>query len=98
MNKKYIPNPSDLTDIVLPDDLTQLTEAIAANVHEVWAAGRIKEGWKYGPERSDRFKTHPCLVPYDELPESEKQYDRETAMNTLKLIVRLGYRVSIEGV
>lgn len=94
MNKKYIPNPSDLTDVVLPDELIQLTESIAANVHEVWAANRIKEGWKYGPERSDRLKTHPCLVPYDELPEFEKQYDRETALNTLKLIVRLGYKIS----
>lgn len=93
-NKEYYPNPLDLTDIELPDVLKQLTEAIAENVHEVWAAGRIKEGWKYGAERNDKLKTHPCLIPYSELPESEKKYDRETAINTIRLILKLGYKIS----
>ena len=61
------------------------------NAHEVWAAGRIKEGWTYGPERNDKLKKHPDLIPYSELPEGEKQYDRETAMNTIKLVIKLGY-------
>ncbi|MCR5162371.1 MAG: hypothetical protein K6C06_11425, partial [Lachnospiraceae bacterium] len=37
--------------------------------------------------------TTPCLVPYDELPEREKDYDRMTAMETLKLIIKLGYEI-----
>lgn len=94
MSKEYTPDPLDLSGISLPDELIGLTESIAENVHEVWAAHRINEGWKYGPERSDILKTHPCLVPYDELPEYEKQYDRETAMNTLKLILGLGFKIS----
>ena len=89
--KTYIPHPVDLEGIELTPQLEQLREAIAENAHEVWAAGRIKEGWTYGPERDDKLKTHPDLVPYSELPDSEKQYDRETAMNTIKLVMKLGY-------
>ena len=89
----YIPKPVDTSNVNLPTDLLELTEKIAENVHENWAAGRIKEGWVYGAERNDREKTTPCLVPYDQLSESEKEYDRNTAMETLKLIVALGYKI-----
>lgn len=66
-------------------------ENIARNVHETWAKQRIADGWKYGPVRNDATKEHPCLVPYDELDESEKVYDRTTAGQTLKLIMKLGF-------
>ncbi len=89
----YIPNPIDTTDVVLPQRLLELTEQIAENVHEVWARQRISEGWVYGPERSTERKTTPCLVPYKELPEEEKAYDRNTALETLKLITKLGYEI-----
>ena len=89
--KTYTPHPVDLGDIALTPQLEQLREAIAENAHEVWAAGRIKEGWTYGPERDDKLKKHPDLIPYSELPDGEKQYDRETAMNTIKLVIKLGY-------
>lgn len=87
----YTPHPIDLGDIELTPQLEQLREAIAENAHEVWAAGRIREGWTYGPERDDKLKKHPDLVPYSELTDGEKQYDRETAMNTIKLVIKLGY-------
>jgi len=74
----------------------ELTEQIAENVHENWALGRIKEGWVYGEERNDALKTTPCMVPYDQLPETEKEYDRKTALETLKLIIALGYTVQKE--
>lgn len=90
----YKPEPIDLTNIELPKDLNALVEIIAKNVHEVWASERIKEGWTYGPIRDDKNKTTPCLVPYDELPESEKEYDRLTAFQTLKLVVKLGYKIT----
>ena len=92
----YKPNPIDTGEIVLSEDLLQLTEKIAENVHEVWAAGRIAEGWTYGEERNNAAKTTPCLVPYSELPENEKEYDRNTALQTLKLIVALGYKIGKE--
>ncbi len=89
----YTPNPKNLDDIVLPEELLALTEQIAENVHEVWAAARIAQGWTYGPVRDDDKKQTPCLVPYADLPEVEKDYDRNTAMETLKLIVSLGYDI-----
>lgn len=90
---KYIPKPIDTSNVVLSEDLLSLTEKIAANVHDVWAAGRISEGWTYGITKDLDKKTTPQLVPYDELPESEKEYDRNTALETLKLIVKLGYEI-----
>ena len=89
----YIPKPIDTSDVVLTDDVMELSELIAKNTHEVWSAGRIRDGWTYGAERNDAAKHHPCLVPYEELSESEKGYDRNTSLQTLKLIVKLGYRI-----
>lgn len=90
----YEPNPIDTSDVVLPEELTALTEKIAENVHDVWALGRISEGWTYGPTKDVEKKMTPLLVPYSELPESEKEYDRNTALETLKLIVKMGYTIS----
>lgn len=89
----YQPKPVDTTGVVLPEELLQLTELIAENVHEVWSAGRIAEGWTYGEKKDAVLKTTPLLIPYRDLPESEKEYDRRTAFETLKLIVKLGYRI-----
>lgn len=89
----YNPKPIDTSDVQLSPELLELTEKIAKNVHNVYAAGRIAEGWVYGLERNDTKKTNPTLVPYDELPESEKEYDRNTALGTLKLIIKLGYQI-----
>ena len=91
--KKYEPKPADLSDVVLPEELAPLTEMIAENVHETWALGRVKQGWTYGKKRDDALKQTPDLVPYKDLPEGEKEYDRNTAMNTLKLIVKLGFEI-----
>ena len=91
--KKIMYNPLliDVSDVVLPLELEDLIEALAENVHDIWAKGRIDDGWTYGPVRDDARKHHPCLVPYGELPESEKEYDRNTAVSTLKFIVKKGY-------
>ena len=91
---KYIPQPIDTTDVKLPVELEQLVEQLAKNVHEVWSANRIAEGWTYGEQRNDQLKTHPCLVPYDELPEEEKAYDRNTSLGTLKLIMKYGFKIT----
>lgn len=89
----YNPKPINTNHIVLSDDLIRLTEKLAENTHDVWAAGRIAQGWTLGEQRDDTKKTTPCLVPYSELPESEKEYDRNTALQTLKLIIELGYEI-----
>ena len=90
----YIPQPIDTSDVKLPIELEVLVEEMSKNVHEVWAETRISQGWTYGEQRNDELKTHPCLVPYEELPESEKEYDRNTSIGTLKLIMKLGFKIS----
>lgn len=89
----YKPNPIDTSKIELPQDLLELTEKIAENVHENWSIGRIADGWTYGETRDDDKKTTPCLVPYSELSDSEKEFDRVTAIQTLKTIVAWGYKI-----
>ncbi len=96
MKPTYIPKPENLDNIQLSEELNGLVEAMAKNVHEVWAQSRIEQGWTYGTERNDQLKHHPCLVPYEELPEVEKAYDRDTAVGTLKLISRLGFKITKE--
>ena len=91
--KSYIPCPIDTSDIVLSEELLLLTEKLAENVHDIWAMNRISEGWTYGTERDGIKKTTPCLVPYKDLPESEKKYDQDTALETLKMILKLGYEI-----
>ncbi|MCC8113177.1 MAG: hypothetical protein LIP03_04135 [Bacteroidales bacterium] len=91
--RAYEPHPIDLSDVKLSADLEELCEVIAENVHEVWAQGRKQLGWKYGPERNDKLKQTPNLVPYSDLTEEEKSFDRETAMNSIKLLRKLGYRI-----
>ena len=90
----YTPKPVDTTEVMLPEELESLVEQMARNVHEVWAKGRIEQGWTYGEERNDEKKTHPCLIPYEQLPEIEKEYDRHTAISTLKLVIKLGFNIS----
>ena len=91
--KKYIPNPVD-TEQIQPKELEYLVEEMAKNVHEVWSKTRIEQGWTYGEKRDDVLKQHPCLVPYEELPEEEKVYDRNSSVETLKLIMKLGFKIS----
>src|SRR4051812_48275708 len=90
---KYSPRPLDTKAVALPREIIELTEQLARNTHENWSRQRLAEGWRYGPVRDDARKEHPSLVPYEELSESEKQYDRTTALETLKAIMSLGYRL-----
>lgn len=89
----YEPSPIGLDDVELSDDLAELQEAIAENAHEIWAKNRRDQGWSYGPERNDQKKETPDMIPYCNLPESEKLYDREMAMQTLKLVKKLGFEI-----
>lgn len=92
--KTYQPLPIDTSDVILPDELLPLVEVMAKNVHEVWALNRINSGWTYGDERNDQEKKHPCLVCYEELSEAEKDYDRNTSTETIKLILKLGFKIT----
>ena len=89
----YIPHPIDTSDIQLSEEMKQLVELISHNVHDTWAQSRLKEGWTWGPTLDGDRKHHPCLVEYDELPETEKDYDRNTSIATLKTILKLGWTI-----
>jgi len=93
MEKTYVPAPIDTSDVQLDEEILRLTELLAKNTHDVWAAGRLAQGWTYGPERNDEEKKHPCLIEYEALSDDEKSYDVNTALETLKCIIKLGYRI-----
>jgi ryanodine receptor 2 len=94
MPEDYVPEPIDTSHIDLPEELVSLTEVLAKSTHDNWASQRILDGWSYGPHRDDKLKTHPSLVPYEQLPEAEKVYDRRSAMETLKAMLSLGFKIS----
>ena len=85
--------PKEEQPIRLPAELEDLLEVLAEKVHDTWARDRIREGWTWGPERSDALKQTPVLVPYDRLPENEKDYDRRTAARTLAAVLEAGYEI-----
>lgn len=89
----YTPQPIDTTNVDLGPDLRDLTEKLAENAHEHWARQRMRDGWTFGPARNDDLKQHPNLVPYGELAEADKEYDRLTAMETIKAVLALGYEI-----
>lgn len=91
--ESYVPKPIDTSDVELPEEIIELFETVVHNVHDVWARGRSKEGWTYGEVKDEVKKTTPFLVPYEDLPESEKEYDRNTAMETLKMVMQLGFDI-----
>jgi len=90
---EYTPKPINTGNIKLPEEIEALSERMAEHVHETWAATRICQGWTYAPKRNDTLKQHPCLIPYKDLPDEEKIYDKSTAIATLKLIISLGYEI-----
>ncbi|MEH7349148.1 RyR domain-containing protein [Gottfriedia acidiceleris] len=92
----YHPKPIDTSSIRLPAEIEVLQEQLAKNIHEVWSSQRIIQGWTYGAERNDHKKQHPNLVPYEQLIEEDKDYDRNTAMETLKTILLYGYKIEKE--
>ena len=89
----YEPKPISTRAVELDPDLLELVELLAEHNHDHWARQRIEQGWTYGPARDDARKTHPDLLPYDQIPEGEKAYDRTSVIETLKAIVTLGYEI-----
>lgn len=92
-NAEYIPSPVDTSDVNLPEELLSLSELLSENVHENWAAARMSDGWTFGPEFDEAARKTPNMVPYPELDECEKDYDRRSSMETLKLIMKLGFKI-----
>lgn len=93
MKNNYIPAPLDTGDIELTPELRDLAEALARNVHEVWAKARYAEGWRYGPVRDDTLRLTPCMTDYDSLPEEERDYDRRTSLETIRFLIAKGFKI-----
>jgi hypothetical protein len=93
MNSHYVPQPKDTGKVELPADVKEIAELAAENIHDIWAKQRIADGWKYGVERNDELKEHPGLVPYGDLPDSEKKYDKNTALETVRFLLANGYEI-----
>ena len=93
----YEPAPIDTSNVTLPREIDELIEQLSEHNHNVWSRGRLDSGWTLGPQRDDAKKQHPCLIPYNELPESEREVDRQTAREILKAIVALGFRIEKSG-
>ncbi|WP_019503173.1 RyR domain-containing protein [Pleurocapsa sp. PCC 7319] len=89
----YHPQPIDTSEVVIDTEHLKLIELLAKNTHEIWAQQRLADGWQYGPQRDDPLKQHPGLVPYENLPDSEKEYDRRIALEVIKALLALGYRI-----
>jgi RyR domain len=91
--RQYNPRPIDTSGITVPDSLTELSDRLAANAHDVWAIGRIRDGWQYGPYRDDNAKQNPCLLDFDQLPAREQEFDRNMVAATIRSIIALGYQI-----
>ncbi len=94
MANEYCPQPLQTEHVTLDGPLLELVELLAENAHDVWALQRIRDGWTFGPERSDQNRYHPCLVPYTELPDSEKTYDRNAVLGTIRAMLALGFVIT----
>lgn len=92
--KMYIPKPEDTSMVKLSDEIIEITEIIAKNTHENWAKNKISDGWTFDEKLDVGKKTHPCLVEYEKLAEEDKVYDRVTAMETVKLLIKMGYKIT----
>lgn len=90
---RFKPSTVDTSSVTLPGELQALVELLAENTHNVWARQRLLDGWSYGRNRDDVSRKHPCLIAYDQLTEGEKEYDRHTAVETLKVALKLGYQL-----
>lgn len=93
MKTTYHPTPIDTTQVELTPEMKEIVERLAENVHDTWAVERIADGWTYGPQRDDIQKHNPCLVPYGELDESEKKYDRKVVEEVIKTLLAFGYQI-----
>lgn len=90
----YIPKPQDTSEIILSKEIEELTEIIAKNTHENWSKNKLEDGWVYGDTLDEKKKTHPSLTFYENLSEEEKDYDRTTAMEAIKLLIKMGYKIT----
>lgn len=90
----YKPQPIPTGHIALSDEILELVELLAENAHDIWASERLRDNWTFGPHRDDQERRHPCLVPYSQLSEQERDYDRAMVIGSIRAILALGFTIS----
>lgn len=70
-----------------------LVERLAESEHRRWMQQRTTAGWTYAPVRDDGAKHHPLLVPYSDLPEAQKDHDRQPIRLLPELLRAAGLHV-----
>ena len=89
----YIPKPLDTSDVTLYEKHLELVEKLAINEHETWASEMQNKGWSYGEVVNEIEKKTPYLVPFEQLPNENKEWNREVASEAIKNILKLGYTI-----
>lgn len=92
----FVPNPVDISAVILPALVDNIKDKLAENIHEMWALNKIEAGWSWGERRDDLHRIHPCLTSFEKLPAAEKRYDCQLAVQTLKTIISLGYYITLD--
>lgn len=78
----------------LPEEYEAIREEVAASVHDAWTKEKIADGWKAADHRDAVQKLDDRLIPYNELPEEEKKYDRATAEAAIRALLSCGYEIT----
>ena len=68
-------------------------EILAKIEHERWVSEKLLNGWKYGKKRNDKRKIHPCIKKWNNLPENEKEKDRQTVRRIPEFLAEAGFEI-----
>jgi hypothetical protein len=71
----------------------EMMEKLAEAAHNVWMEGKLRDGWQYGPVTDKEKKFHNCLVPYDQLSETDKESDRDLVRGIPRILKLAGYKI-----
>ncbi|MCP9259463.1 Ryanodine receptor 44F [Dirofilaria immitis] len=92
----FVPVLVDISNVVLPEFAMEIHEKLAENLHELWAMRKIELGWSYGEVRDQKTRRHPCLTSFQQLPQNEKTYNINLAIDTMKTIEALRYHMILD--
>ncbi|GMS80971.1 hypothetical protein PENTCL1PPCAC_3146, partial [Pristionchus entomophagus] len=89
----FVPIPIDISTVSLPHFANEAHSKFAENLHELWAQRKIEMGWSFGEVRNEQARRHPCLTVFNRLPDTERKYNLQLALDTIKTIEALGYHI-----
>ncbi|XP_075257500.1 ryanodine receptor 2-like isoform X3 [Convolutriloba macropyga] len=93
LSNGYKPAPYDIAIVQLGPVMSKLVELLAENTHNIWAEAKIARSWTHGAQDSASMKRTPLLTEYKNLDPVARKGVRNSAVEAIKLIVVLGYRI-----